>query len=135
MRLKVLTPTQTLVDEPVIRVHAEGLEGSFCLLPRHRDWVAALQPGIVSFTTTEGRERFLAVDQGVLTKRGAEVLMAVRRAVREDDLDRLRQVVDNEFRRLDEQEKIARSTLARLEAGMMRRFLELGAGDSLREGR
>ncbi len=83
MRLKVLTPTQTLVDEPATRVHAEGLEGSFCLLPRHRDWVAALQPGIVGFTTTEGQERFLAVDQGVLTKCGAEVLIAVRRAVRE----------------------------------------------------
>ncbi|MEZ5584412.1 MAG: hypothetical protein R3F37_18105 [Candidatus Competibacteraceae bacterium] len=29
MRLKVLTPTQTLVDELAMRVHAEGLEGSF----------------------------------------------------------------------------------------------------------
>jgi F-type H+-transporting ATPase subunit epsilon len=128
MRLKVLTPTQTLVDEPATRVHAEGLEGSFCLLPRHRDWVAALQPGIVGFTTTEGQERFLAVDQGVLTKCGAEVLIAVRRAVREDDLARLRQVVENEFRQLDEQEKIARSALARLEAGMIRRFLKWGEG-------
>ena len=126
MRLKVLTPTQTLVDEPAMRVHAEGLEGSFCLLPRHRDWVAALQPGIVSFTTTEGQERFLAVDQGVLTKCGSEVLIAVRRAVREDDLTQLRRVVDNEFRQLDEQERMARSTLARLEAGMIRRFVELG---------
>ncbi|HCB12007.1 MAG TPA: F0F1 ATP synthase subunit epsilon [Gammaproteobacteria bacterium] len=128
MRLKVLTPAQTLVDEPAMRVHAEGLEGSFCLLPRHRDWVAALQPGIVGFTTVEGQERFLAVDQGVLTKCGAEVLIAVRRAVREDDLARLRQVVENEFRQLDEQERIARSTLARLEAGMIRQFLKLGAG-------
>ncbi|MCP5158968.1 MAG: F0F1 ATP synthase subunit epsilon [Gammaproteobacteria bacterium] len=126
MRLKVLTPTQTLIDEPAIRIHAEGLEGAFCLLPRHRDWVAALLPGIVGFTTAEGQERFLAVDQGVLTKRGVEVLIAVRRAVREDDLARLRQVVDHEFRRLDEQEKIARSALARLEAGMIRRFLKLG---------
>jgi F-type H+-transporting ATPase subunit epsilon len=128
MHLKVLTPTQTLVDEPATRVHADGLEGSFCLLPRHRDWVAALQPGIVGFTTSEGQERFLAVDQGVLTKCGAEVLIAVRRAVREDDLTRLRQVVEHEFRQLDEQERMARSTLARLEAGMIRRFVELGEG-------
>jgi F-type H+-transporting ATPase subunit epsilon len=126
MQLKVLTPTQTLVDEPATRIHAEGLEGSFCLLPRHRDWVAALLPGIVGFTTSAGQERFLAVDQGVLTKRSSEVLIAARRAVREDDLSRLRQVVEHEFRQLDEQEKVARSVLARLEAGMMRRFLEWG---------
>jgi F-type H+-transporting ATPase subunit epsilon len=68
IQLKVLTPTQTLVDEPVTKVHAEGLEGSFCLLPRHRDWVAALRPGIVGFITPAGREQFVAVDQGVLTK-------------------------------------------------------------------
>ncbi|MCC8998833.1 MAG: F0F1 ATP synthase subunit epsilon [Candidatus Contendobacter sp.] len=124
IRLKVLTPTQTLVDESVIKVHAEGQEGVFCLLPRHRDWVAALAPGIVSFTTSNGQEQFVAVDQGVLTKQGAEVLIAVRRAVREGDLARLKQVVEMEFRHLDEQEKIARSALARLEAGIIRRFLE-----------
>ena len=122
MQLKVLTPVQTLVDQPASRVRAEGLEGCFCLLPRHRDWVAALRPGIVGFTTPEGEERFLAVDRGVLTKQGSEVLIAVRRAVRENDLSRLRQVVDHEFRQLDEQEKMARRLLARLEAGMMRRF-------------
>ena len=125
IQLKVLTPIQTLVNEPVTKVHAEGLEGAFCLLPRHRDWVAALKPGIVSFTTATGREQFLAVDQGVLTKCGAEVRIAVRRAVREGDLARLRQVVENEFRQGDEQEKIARGLLARLEAGILRRFLEL----------
>jgi F-type H+-transporting ATPase subunit epsilon len=40
----------------------------------------------------------------------------------------LRQVVEHEFRQLDEQERMARSTLARLEAGMIRRFVELGEG-------
>ena len=125
MRLKVLTPTETLVNEPVLQGYAEGQEGAFCLLPRHRDWVAALRPGIVGFITSAGREQFVAVDQGVLTKNGFEVSIAVRRAVREDDLARLREVVEREFRHLDEQEKIARSALARLEAGVIRRFLEL----------
>lgn len=128
IRLKVLTPTQTVVDETATQVRAEGLEGAFCLLPRHRDWVAALVPGIVGFTTPAGLEYFVAVDQGVLSKRGAEVLIAVRRAVREGDLRRLRQVVDIEFRQLDDQEKAARGALARLEAGMIRRFLHLGEG-------
>ena len=128
IQLKVLTPTQTVVDEAATQVRAEGLEGAFCLLPRHRDWVAALVPGIVGFTTPAGLEQFVAVDQGVLSKRGAEVLIAARRAVREGDLRRLRQVVDTEFRQLDDQEKAARGALARLEAGMMRRFLQLGEG-------
>lgn len=125
MRLRVLTPTETLVDEPVVKINAEGPEGMFCLLPRHRDWVAALVPGIVGFFTLDDHESFIAADRGVLVKCGDEVLISVRRAVRDGDLARLREVVETRFRHYDDQEKAARSVIARLEAGVIRRFLEL----------
>ena len=125
MRLKLLTPIEVLVDETVAKINAEGPEGMFCLLPRHRDWVAALVPGIVGFVTLDGRETFVAVDQGVLVKCGDEVLLSVRRAVRDCDLACLRDVVETRFRYYDDQEKAARSAIARLEAGVIRRFLEL----------
>jgi len=125
MRLKLLTPIAVLVDETVSKINAEGPEGLFCLLPRHRDWVAALVPGIVGFVTLDGRETFVAVDQGVLVKCGGEVLISVRRAVCDCDLACLRDVVETRFRQYDDQEKVARSAIARLEAGVIRRFLEL----------
>ena len=125
MRLKLLTPTEALVDEPVIKLNAEGPEGHFCLLPRHRDWVAALVPGLVGFVALDGGETFVAVDRGVLVKCGDEVLVSVRRAVRGGDLASLREVVETRFRRYDDQEKAARGAIARLEAGVIRRFLEL----------
>lgn len=125
MRLKLLTPTETVMDEVVVKINAEGPNGLFCLLPRHRDWVATLVPGILGLTTPDGGEAFVAVDQGVLVKCGHEVLVSVRRAVRDGDLAGLRQVVETRFRRYDDQEKAARSAVARLEAGVIRRFLEL----------
>lgn len=125
MRLKLLTPTEVLVDETVAQITAEGPDGSFCLLPRHRDWVAALVPGIVGFTAPDGGDTFVAVDRGVLVKCGDEVLISVRRAVREGDLAQLREVVETRFRHYDDQEKAARGAIARLEAGVIRRFLEL----------
>ncbi len=125
MRLKLLAPTEVLVDEAVAKINAEGPEGQFCLLPRHRDWVAALVPGIVGFVTPDGDETFVAVDRGVLVKCGDEVLISVRRAVRDGDLARLREVVETRFRRYDDQEKVARGAITRLEAGVIRRFLEL----------
>ena len=125
MRLKLLTPTETVMDEVVVKINAEGPDGLFCLLPRHRDWVATLVPGILGLTTPDGGETFVAVDQGVLVKCGDEVLVSVRRAVRDGDLAGLRQVVETRFRRYDDQEKAARSAVARLEAGVIRRFLEL----------
>ena len=125
MRLKLLTPTETVMDEVVAKINAEGPDGLFCLLPRHRDWVATLVPGILGLTTPDGGEAFVAVDQGVLVKCGDEVLVSVRRAVRDGDLRQLRGVVEARFRRYDDQEKAARSAVARLEAGVIRRFLEL----------
>ena len=124
MRLKVLLPTLVLVDEAVTKVIAEAQNGSFCLLPRHVDFVTALAPGILSYWTPRG-EHFLAVDEGTLVKVGPQVLVSTRNAVAHRSLDALRATVAEEFHALDEQEQQARSALARLEAAALHRFLEL----------
>jgi F-type H+-transporting ATPase subunit epsilon len=124
MRLKVLLPTMTLVDEPVSKVIAEAENGSFCLLPRHVDFVTALAPGILSYWTPTG-EQFLAVDEGTLVKVGPQVLVSTRNAVAHHDLEALKTTIAEEFHSLDEHERQTRTALARLEAAALQRFLEL----------
>ena len=125
MHLKVLLPTQVLVDEPVAKVTAEAEDGGFCLLPRHVDFAAALVPGLLVFEPTGGGEQFLAIDEGTLVKCGEEVLVSTRRAVRGADLGELQRMVDEQFSVLDEREKAARTASAKLEADLVRRFMEL----------
>ena len=124
MRLKVLLPTRVLVDEAAAKVVAEAEDGSFGMLPRHIDFVAALVPGILLYVTPEGAERYLGTDEGILVKCGREVLVATRDAVPGDDLATLRRTVRERYVELDEHERSARSALARLEAGVVRRFIE-----------
>ena len=62
MKLKILIPTKVLIDREVTKVIAEAENGHFCLLPHHIDFVAALVPGILSFTRATGEEIFVAVD-------------------------------------------------------------------------
>jgi F-type H+-transporting ATPase subunit epsilon len=50
------------------------------------------------------------------------VLVSVRRALGTADLGRLRAVVEREYRTLDEHEQSARSVMAKLEIGVLRRF-------------
>jgi len=126
MRLEVTLPSRVMLDQAVTRVVAEGQGGSFCLLPRHIDMTAALVPGLLSFTTADGAQGLLGIDEGVLVKCGGDVLVATLNAVRGDDLATLRAAVRERFIELDEHERIARSALARLEAGVVRRFLQLG---------
>jgi F-type H+-transporting ATPase subunit epsilon len=125
VRLKVLLPSRVLVDEEVAKVVAEAENGWFCLLPRHADFVAALVPGVLLFSTADGAERLAAIDHGMLVKCAAEVLVSVWRGATGDDLGTLRAVVQREFLALDDRERAARSALARLEAGVVRRFVEL----------
>ena len=87
MNLKVLLPFQVFAEKTdVLRVIAETADGSFGLLPRRRDCVAALEPGILTYETAADGTVYVAIDQGVLVKFGAEVLVSVRRAIAGADL-------------------------------------------------
>lgn len=123
MRLKVLLPTKVLIDEEVTKVVAEAEDGSFCILPRHIDFVAAMVPGIFSFTSGEGEE-FLAIDEGILVKCASTVTVSTRKAIRSRDLGMLKRTVREEFRTLDEREKKTRTILAKLEADFARSVFE-----------
>jgi F-type H+-transporting ATPase subunit epsilon len=126
MKLKVLLPTEVLLEEAVGKINAEAPNGFFCLLPRHIDFVTALVPGLLSYEAeNQKREVFLAVSEGILVKSGENVLVSVRRAVKGGELGELRRIVEEKFKVLDAKEQTARSAMARIEAGFVRRFLEV----------
>ena len=106
------------------RIVAHTLQGSFGILPHRLDCTAALAPGILTYETATEGEVYVAVDQGVLVKAGAEVLVSVRNAIGGTDLDKLHEAVKKQFLTVDEQEKTVRSALARMERGLLRSLLE-----------
>ncbi|MFO7708696.1 MAG: F0F1 ATP synthase subunit epsilon [Desulfobacterales bacterium] len=125
MNLKVLLPFQVLAEKTgVTRIVAETREGSFGLLPRRLDCVAALAPGILIYENDAEGEVYVAVDEGVLIKTGPDVLVSVRNAIAGRDLRRLREEVEREFLNLDEREQSVRLALAKIESGFMRRLAE-----------
>ena len=124
MILKILLPSEILVNEEVTKVTAEAVNGSFCILPRHIDFVASLVPGILTFEQHES-ETFVAVDEGVLIKVGVEVLVSTKNAVKGAHLEDLRMKVEDDFLSADERKKKATTALANLEANLVRKFLEI----------
>jgi F-type H+-transporting ATPase subunit epsilon len=123
MNLKVLLPFQIFAEKTgVSRIVAETHEGSFGLLPHRLDCAAALAPGILIYETKAEGEAYVAVDEGVLVKTGSDVLVSVRNAIAGTNLGQLREAVQREFIRLDEQEKSVRSVLAKMEGDLMRRM-------------
>jgi F-type H+-transporting ATPase subunit epsilon len=108
----------------VKRIVARTLQGSFGLLPHRLDCAAALGPGILTYETDREGEVYLAIDQGVLVKAGMNVLISVRNAIGGMDLDKLHEAVKKQFVTVDEQEKSVRSVLAKMESGLIHRFME-----------
>ena len=123
MDLKILLPFKVFAEiAGASRIVAESREGSFGLLPQRLDCVAALAPGILVYQTTAKGEAYVAIDEGVLVKSGANVLVSVRNAFAGTDLAQLRATVEREFVHLDQQEEDTRAVLAKMEGDLMRRM-------------
>ena len=126
MQLRILLPFGVFASVAnVTRVTVMTPAGSFGLLPHRLDCATVLSPGLLSYSTASSGEIHLAIDAGVLVKTAAEVVVCVRHAIAGADLGNLRQEVDRQFLNLSEQEKSARTMLAKLESGMLRGFAEL----------
>jgi F-type H+-transporting ATPase subunit epsilon len=127
MNLKILLPFEVFLDKKdVSRIVARTADGSFGLLEHRLDCVAALAPGILTYNTKADGTVYLAVDEGVLVKEGANVLVSVRQAVSGKDLGQLHDEVQRQFLKLDQQQRAVRDAVAKLEGGLIGRFAEFG---------
>ena len=125
MNLRILLPFGVFAEKSdVMRVVADTTDGSFGLLPQRLDCVAALVPGILTYEAKDGVTVYVGIDQGVLVKAGAQVTVSVRRAMGGPDLGQLKDAVERDFLKLDEQERNVRSAVAKMESGLMGRLAE-----------
>ena len=127
MNLTILLPEKTYWQGRVKKVVGEAKNGYFCLLPAHIDFVTVMAPGIFYTVTEEGLEVYLAINEGLLLKTGRDVTLTTRNAVKGDSLGSLKRQVEENFKRIDQQDRMARQSLQKLEADFVRRFLDLEA--------
>jgi alternate F1F0 ATPase F1 subunit epsilon len=124
VRLVIALPHLIHLDLEVAKVTAEGIHGSFTMLPHHLDYVVLLQSGILSYTPTGQTEQYVAVDGGVLAKVGDEVRVSTLAAVSGDRLDELERTVVEAFAELGEREQTSRAALTRIESHLLQQFFE-----------
>jgi F-type H+-transporting ATPase subunit epsilon len=125
MHVVLRLPTRTLFEAQATRMTAVAPNGAFGIWPNHIDFVTALVPSVVTLSLVDGSEEIFGLDEGLLVKKGRDVVIAALRGVRGDDLGSLHDTVEASFIQMDEEERQARSALSRLEADMVRRFAEL----------
>jgi F-type H+-transporting ATPase subunit epsilon len=125
MNLRILLPFGVFGEKTnVLRVVADTTDGSLGLLPHRLDCVAALVPGVLTYEAKDSGTVYVGIDQGVLVKAGDQVTVSVRRAIGGADLGQLKDAVERDFRKLDEQERNVRTAVAKMESGLMGRLAE-----------
>jgi F-type H+-transporting ATPase subunit epsilon len=127
VRLQVVLPTKIELDDVVRKVVAEGPEGSFCVLPRHQDLVTPLTVGLLAYEDEHG-EHFLGLGGGLLVKQGRQIRIATPFVVAGVPLGELRREAQRRAQEQDQQDRQARTAVGRMEADLVRRFMELRRG-------
>jgi F-type H+-transporting ATPase subunit epsilon len=125
MTVTLRLPARLFHESPVSKLTARAENGGFGVLPNHVDFVTALAPGVMMLTGPDGEETVFGIDEGIFVKHDRQVDICVRRVTQGTDLASLKATVRENFVEVDEQERAARSALARLEANMVRQFTEL----------
>ena len=128
MRLQIYTPLGTVLNSRINKVSMETLDGYHTLLPRHVDFAAAMNANILSYSTEENQEKFAACHRGIVVKKGDLVTVTVQKAILGDTLDELEDIIRREFKQDEENRKELNAAMARLEAGLIRGFINLKQG-------
>lgn len=125
MQVSIRLPHTLLFTGRIRKLSATAENGSFGIWPNHTDFVTALVPSVLVLTDLENKELLFGMDEGLLVKAGDQVDIAVNRAVQSDDPGSLHELLSASFRRVDEQERSARTAIAKLELNMVRQISEL----------
>ena len=124
MRVRLVIPGKTYLDEDMDKVTAPGKEGSFQILPKHIDVVSSLQPGILVLTKNQ-KNRYFAINQGVLVKEHDLIHISSYQVMEGASLAELQETISETFKTLDEKEKRLKQILTKLEADTLIRFMEM----------
>ncbi len=126
LKLSIVTPRGTVVEDSVDDVVAPGTEGEFGVLPGHTPFLAAIQEGVVRYHSG-GRPSYLAVSAGFAEVGGDHVVLLARTAEKVEDIDRDRAEAALERARARRGEGLTSAELARADSAAARATARLSA--------
>lgn len=85
--LEVVTPEKAVVKEEVQTVVAPGVLGEFGVLIGHTPFLTTVQTGVVRYTDTGGKERYVFVSGGFAEALPDKVTILAESAERRKDID------------------------------------------------
>lgn len=129
--LEVVTPEKAVVKESVQTVVAPGMLGEFGVLNGHTPFLTTVKTGVIRFTDSNGKEKFLFVSGGFAEALPDKVTILAESAEVSDtiDLDRAKAAMERAEKRLADKDKKEKVDRARAKAALDRAMVRIKVGD------
>lgn len=130
MKLRILTPSEVILEQDVAHVTAEDPTGSLGIRRGHAALITPLVPGIVIARSESGSERYVAVNGGVMLVDGNTVEIVARQAVAGTNTAELEAEVVARFENDDDDDRANRAAFEKLRISFLRGVVELEGADN-----
>jgi F-type H+-transporting ATPase subunit epsilon len=125
LELEVLVPGGVVIHASVTAVGAADASGRFGLLPGHEAFVTLLTPCVLTYRDQAGRERYAAIDGGVLLLETDHVQIVTREAVAADRLEEVADAAGTMLEARRARERLARTEFVELQTALLRQLREV----------
>lgn len=131
LRLRIVTPERTIVDEQVNSVRLHGVDGDYGILANHAPMMTACEPGVLTYTPPDGAPVDLLVTDGFAEVRDnvLTIVCEAGESVGAIDVERARAAEQKAREMLKDRASLASEEVIRAEAALRRALArQLGAG-------
>jgi F-type H+-transporting ATPase subunit epsilon len=135
IRLEIVTPEKTVVDEEAKIVIAPGTLGEFGVLAGHTPFMTTLKLGTIRYTDASGKERFVFVSGGFSEALPNKVTVLAESAERRCDIDveRARVALEKAEKRMQEKATKEEIDFVRAKAALDRAMHRLKLSETRRQ--
>jgi F-type H+-transporting ATPase subunit epsilon len=124
LRLNIVTPEATVYSENVDMVTLPGVEGQLGILPMHIPLMTQIVPGEI-IVRQKGKDRFLAVGEGLVEVTGDHVAIVTDMAVAAENIDEAKAEEARQRAAARLREKLSSEEVASVNAALARSLAQL----------
>jgi len=118
-KLKIVTPAG-IFSRDITHIRLRDESGAFGIMKGHIDFLTVLVPSLCYYRDLNGREMFLAVDEGIFTVRDGVATLTSREIFESTDAEKLAELMESTF----EQRRKAEAGLREMLGNIEKSFIE-----------
>lgn len=126
-KLSIVTPTK-IMEKDITYIRLKDETGFFGILKGHTNFLTILVPSLCYYTDVNGKEVFLAVDEGILSVREGTVTITSKEVFESDNAEKLAEIIENTLTKRDESEIAFRGMFEGIERSFMEKTIKLVKG-------